>query len=169
MYMFFEKNVHVFSKRCTCFAKNIYIFCRRAGLNVAIGSSKFSPTPLPNNFPESLPHLWNRFYNFAASIVPLSTSFWQNEALCLLVKAKPEKLLYSVSKNRHNGLHALAWGCYICICLHGFSQGLLFRVQTFSSTPLAYFRKRSAQGTGAGSKVVPDTETRAIDYGYTRN
>ena len=29
MYMFFEKDVHVFGKRCTCFGENIYIFWRR--------------------------------------------------------------------------------------------------------------------------------------------
>jgi len=32
MYMFFEKDVHVFAKRCTCFRKNIYIFWPNAPL-----------------------------------------------------------------------------------------------------------------------------------------
>jgi len=26
MYMFFEKDVHVLAKRCTCFGENIYMF-----------------------------------------------------------------------------------------------------------------------------------------------
>ena len=37
MYMFFEKDVHVLAKRCTCFGKNIYMFWRAAASKILEG------------------------------------------------------------------------------------------------------------------------------------